>query len=483
MVISITAYGIDVKGDFSWESRYSLTNGDFLFNQVNGSLKFEQQANENLYGMAQIGFRYYNNPIGQTTYNSTLSAAELGILYSVQPIEISLEQAYFIYKNFIFENMDISAGKQRIAWGTSDKLNPTDILNANDFSDPLDYGKKIPAAALNLNYAFPVVNGNIQFVYEPYSPIARLNSLMENKTRSGIIANIAKNFASMNSSAAVWTGTVETPAMNASNFTIGTKLSATLIGFDLSASYLTRLNDFPELVHIAVDQDLYYNNLMELMTTPSAGSVKLNSADYTLSYYREHVIGFDLSKDLNFILLWAEASVTFQPEVKTRFDFSNYIYTNGATAMTQAVSSETIVLSNEVYVKYTIGFDKTFGDSWYINFQYNHGFFNERGNNGAERLQDYLVLRFEKKFFSDKLKLALTGMANVNNFYDAICTNDMGAYLTNNYGIMGQFAISYAPVDDLNLEIGVNLFDGKDTTTIGIMKDNDMIYFRCDYMF
>lgn len=491
ILVGTGAYAMDIKGDFSWETRYSLTNGDFLFNQVNGSLKFEQQANENIYGMAKVSFRYYNNPVGQTTFNSTLSPNELGILYSVQPLEISLDQAYISCKDFLFENLDLSAGKQRITWGTADKLNPTDILNANDFSDPLNYGKKIPTAALNLNYSIPAVNGNIQFVYEPFSPVARLNAMMvsilDSRAKLGTVSNIAKNFASVNAASANWTETISTPAWHASNFTIGTKISATLIGFDLSASYLTRLNDFPELVNIHVDQEIYYNSMWDALLTPNVGTVTINSGDYNMSYYREHVIGFDLSKDIGIVLLWAEASVTFQPEVKTTSTVTSHIYTNSAGTnaywFDNVANTDIVVLSNEVYVKYTVGFDKTFGDSWYVNFQYNHGFFNERGNNGAERLQDYLQLRFEKKFFSDKLKFALTGMANVNNFYDAICTNDMGAYLTNNYGLMGQFAISYIPFDDLTLEIGVNLFDGKDTTTLGLMKDYDMIFFRCDYMF
>ena len=99
--------------------------------------------------MAQLGYRYYNNPIGQTSYNQTLNAQELDLIYSVQPLELSLDQAFFIYKDFIINKLDFSAGKQRIAWGTADKLNPTDLLNADDYSDPFDFGEKIPTVAIN----------------------------------------------------------------------------------------------------------------------------------------------------------------------------------------------------------------------------------------------------------------------------------------------------------------------------------------------
>ena len=393
LLMSFTgAYGMDITGNFIMETRFSTSNGDLLFNQESGSLKFEQ-ASGNLYGMAQLGYRYYNNPIGQTSYNQTLNAQELDLIYSVQPLELSLDQAFFIYKDFIINKLDFSAGKQRIAWGTADKLNPTDLLNADDYSDPFDFGEKIPTVAINLNYSLSDA-ANIQFVYEPYSPIARLNSIMENVTTQGIASNLGAGFSSYTNSSTVWNGTVDTPALNASNFTIGAKLSGTIAGFDLSVSYINHVNDLPEIENISADQNLYYSTIGQSMTAPYSAAVNLNSVNYSLGYYRENVIGMDFSKDLDFILLWGEASVTFQPEIDSFSSVTNHIYVNGmGNIANQVTNMETVVLSNQVYVKYTVGFDKTFADSWYINFQYNHGFFDERGYYGPERLEDYLVLR------------------------------------------------------------------------------------------
>ncbi len=482
-ILSFTAvFSMDITGNFTMEDRFSISNGDLLFNQESGSLKFEQ-AGENLYGMAQLGYRYYNNPIGQTTYNSILSAQELNLIYSVEPIELSLDQAYFTYKDFIIDRLDLSAGKQRIAWGTADKLNPTDLLNANDFSDPFDFGKKIPTIAVNLNYEI-ADRGNIQIVYEPYSPIARLNSLMESVTTQSITSNLSTNFSSYNSSSTVWNGIVNTPPVNASNFTIGTRLSGTIAGFDLSVSYISRVNDIPEIESISADENLYYSTIGQVTTSPYSANVTLNDASYNLNYFRENVIGFDFSKDLNFILLWGEASVTFQPEIDSYSTVTNHIYVNGiGNIANQVTNIEDVVLSNQVYVKYTIGFDKSFGDSWYINFQYNHGFFNERGNYGPERLEDYLVLRLEKKFFSDKLKLAVTGFYDVNDFSAAFNSGNFFNYLNNNYGIMGQFMISYTPVDDLNVEIGIYEFGGVGSTTLAMMQDYSLIYTKFTYSF
>jgi len=39
--------------------------------------------------------------------------------------------------------LDIRIGRQRIAWGTADKLNPTDNLNPDDLEDIFDFGKHL----------------------------------------------------------------------------------------------------------------------------------------------------------------------------------------------------------------------------------------------------------------------------------------------------------------------------------------------------
>jgi hypothetical protein len=484
----VYADGMNISCDFSTETRISVSNGDLLFNEVNGDLKFEQ-ANNNLYGMAQLGIRYYNNPIGQVSYSNILNAAELGTLYSIEPIEISLDQAYFTYRDFIFENLDLYAGKQRIAWGTADKLNPTDLLNANDFSDPLDYGKKIGAVAVNLKYAVPAVNGNIQFVYEPFAQVARMNNIFENEMQSEITSNIAsgEGMGEPNTSGMTWNGTADTPALNASNFNIGAKLSMTLGGFDLSLCYINRINDIPYVQSLTINQSvqtiLNPLNPLEAIST----NLSLQGVDYTLGYYREQVIGFDFSKDLGFILLWGEAAVTFPGEQDTSVvNYSVNSATLGGNTVTNFNTTNIqsqVAISNQAYVKYTIGFDKTFADSWYINFQYNHGFFQEAGNSGPNRLEDYLILRLEKKFLNDKLKIGLTGLYNVNNFCDALNSINFASYVSTNSAYMGLFSITFMPVDDLTVETGIYELYGSTTTTVGQMTSLDNVYMKFEYTF
>jgi hypothetical protein len=217
-------------------------------------------------------------------------------------------------------------------------------------------------------------------------------------------------------------------------------------------------------------------------------NINLNSKTYQLSYYREQEAGFDFSKDLNIVLLWGEVSVTFPSEQKMDMNALTVQDVNlpmpGYTNITTNLMKENqTVISNEPYVKYTIGFDKSFDGGWYINFQYNHGFFNERGNNGPERLQDYFLLRVEEKLLSDKLKLAVTGLADINNLYDMFKSDNFGSYLSDNNGVMGGFSVTYSPHPSVNVEAGVIGLNGKDTTSVGRMRDSSFIYTKFEYSF
>jgi hypothetical protein len=473
------AEGMNITGDFSSETRISISNGDLLFNEENGNIKFENSS-DGLYGMAQIDFRYYNNPLSQVCYSNTLNALELESLYSVEPIEISLDQAYFSYKNFIFDKLDLSAGKQRIAWGTADGLNPTDLLDANDTSDPFNIGRKFGTLAVNLNYALPADNGNFQFVYEPFSPVARLNTLFQNNIQNIIVSNIASgaNLQQVNANETVWNGTAVTPDLNASNFTIGAKLSGNIEGFDLSISYVSRINDLPYI------QSLNINQTSFLTVSQIVTNITLQSVNYTLAYYREQDIGFDFSKDLGFILLWGEAAITFPGEQDTSVANTSALVVSGIpTGMTVSTNFNQVAISNTAYVKYTIGFDKTFADNWYINFQYNHGFFSEVGNSGPDRLEDYLLLRLEKKLFNDKLKIGIDALYNVNDFYDAINSGNIPSYLETNSGVMLHFMVAYTPVDDITVETGIYYLFGSENCTIGQWNSLSCWYMKFDYSF
>ncbi|MBN2352673.1 MAG: hypothetical protein JXD23_08915 [Spirochaetales bacterium] len=453
-------FSVDVGGTFTADGRVALEDGDFLFDQVYGKLTFEGQVSDHLLASTALSLRLFNNPIGGASHSNVLGVDELSLLYSVEPLEIGLDRAYFTYSDLFAPGLDLTVGKQRIPWGVSDTLNPTDLLNPLDFSDPFAFGKKSASLAALLTYTVPSDIFSIQLVYEPYSHPARLNALMLDAVRANMDSVLAvTGFNLLPDNSGGWTETADTPEFNIKNSLYAAKLSFSVPRLDISANFVSRLNDIPYVKSISFTVD-------DPMSPTS-----LEGKAYTFAYYREYECGLDAAWDLGFMVLRAEGALFF-PEG----DIETTTYLNAMpTATATAVSADP-------YVKYTVGFDSDLGAGFYLNVQYNHGFFNERGNDGPERLQDYLVVRLELSVLDDTLKFGLTGLGNVNNVYDAFGASDFFTYIVDNGGYMGGFDIEYKPSVSVSLKAGVMLFDGNNCS-IARMKDNDLVFASFEYHF
>lgn len=449
-----SSMAVDVGGSFSTEVRALLSDGSLAFNQEHGTLSFDQQVTDDLFGEVVLGVRYFNNPIADSSLSTTFPPAALGVLSVLAPLEIGLEEAYFTYTNFIVERLDLSVGKQRIPWGAADTLNPTDVLNPLDLSDPLDFGRKSASVAVSLAYALPVLDGSLQLVYEPWSPIARLNPLLLQQLSDALYAQILASCAGDSTSG--WTSeTVTVPGYDLSNWLVGARFAASVLGFDLSVSYVNRLDDLPTVTFADFATDPGYT---------------LTDRSYALGYYREHVIGFDLVKDLGFVLAWGEVAVTVPIDAVTTI--------TGTFGGFPVETSSTM----DPYVKYTVGASQKIGP-FYFNLQYNHGFAHERGDAGPARLQDYVVLRLELSLVSDTLKIGATGIGNASTLADAFAASDGWGYLENNYGVMGGLDLQYSPTPSMSITAGVMIFDGSDTATLGAWRDNDLASVKFSYSF
>jgi len=453
-VAAVSATAVDVGGSFSTEVRALLSDGSLAFNQEHGTLSFDQQVTDDLFGEVVLGIRYFNSPIAGASLPTTFAPAYLGVLSVLSPLEIALDEAYFTYTNFIVNGLDLSVGKQRIPWGAADALNPTDVLNPLDLSDPLDFGKKSASVAVSLAYALPILDSSLQLVYEPWSPIARLNPLLLGQLSDALYAQIIASCVGDSTSG--WTSeTATVPGFDLSNWLVGARFAASVLGFDLSVSYVNRLNDLPTVTSADFATDPGYT---------------LTDRSYALGYYREHVIGFDVVKDLGFVLAWGEVAVT--------------VPIDATTTITGTIGGLPIQTSTTMdpYVKYTVGASQKIGP-FYFNLQYNHGFAHERGDAGPARLQDYAVLRLELSLLSDALKIGATGIGNASTLADAFDASDGWAYLGDNFGVMGGLDLQYAPTPSMSLTVGVMFFGGTDTATLGAWRDNDLASVEFSYSF
>ena len=367
------------------------------------------------------------------------STSDLTDKDKVSPGNIDLKEAYVDFYGFLFEKLDLRIGKQRIAWGTADKLNQTDNLNPKDLEEIWDFGRHLGSDGLKASYYLG--DYTLTAVYIPLftpavlprgdwasvlSPAMELPSGMTLKSRTDVVS-LPRNNPEESSTA-------------------GLKLSKNLLGYDLSLSYIYGRDDLPMASGISI------------VPAGASGEVDITSE---LIYPRRRILGADLAGTVAKVGIWAEAAVVFPDRVTMVTDLSAF----------GLGIQETTVLDDDPYAKYVVGGDYTFKNGIYVNGQYLHGFIHERGKGN---LEDYVMFRMERKFLEEKLKIApIGGGVEIKD------TDD----IKNNYAVIYSPEISYKPVDNAEITLGLRMFEGKNTTTFGKVKDNNEMCLKAEYSF
>jgi len=95
----------------------------------------------------------------------------------------------------------------------------------------------------------------------------------------------------------------------------------------------------------------------------------------------------------------------------------------------------------------------------------------ERGN---DNLNDYFIVRLERKFMHDKLILApVSAMLEIPDWDD----------VKNNYGIALGSEVSYFPYDAFEITLGTYILDGKGDSIFSKVRENDEAYIKLIYSF
>jgi hypothetical protein len=366
------------------------------------------------------------------------SSSDLFNLQNVVPLTLDLREAYFELKGFLLDSVDLKVGRQRIAWGTADRLNPTDNVNPYDLRDPWDFGRHLGSDGAQLSV---------------YAGGLRLTGLVIGTFRPAVLPQgawataLAPAASGVPSGVTVGTSTVSVSLPGASlldSMTAGLKVKGSLLGWDLSASYLYGRQSLPA----------YSINVT--MTSPTTANVATS-----LVYPREHVFGADLAGSIFGIGVWGEAAV-FLPERVTQI--------TDLTALGMGTQVST-VLDSAPYVKATVGADYTFPGDVYLNLQYLHGLFNEAG---VSALQDYFAVGFEWKLFDGKLTLSpLSGMVEIRNWND----------LAGSSAVIASPSFTVRPVDNAEIVIGLHWVQGGSGSTYGVLHDANEVFAQARYSF
>jgi hypothetical protein len=425
---------VEIGGHVQTDSRIFLQqNNRFYWNESRLDLKIEASPSDETHVYSEFWLRNFGLPEVSTSTDLMLQGKD-----KVSPWSILFREAYLDLYGFLSPNLDIRIGLQRIAWGTADKLNPTDNLNPDDLEDIWDFGRHLGSNAFKASYYLG--DYTLTAVYIPIFTPATLP-----------IPEWAEAFSSpMELPPGLTLGNltdkVITPENNIKESSMyGFKLGKYFWGYDFSLSYFYGRDDLPLL------------NMVKFTLADSIGTVDVSSE---LIYPRIQVLGLDLAGAVGDVGVWAEGAL-FYPEKVSMF--------TDLTGLGMGIQDSTVL--DKPYFKYVIGADYTFKNGWYINFQYLHGFINERNEDG---LGDYFVLGIEKRLLQDRLKIVpIGGGGEIGDFGD----------IKNNYALFLGPSITYYPFDNAEINLGLSIIEGKKTTTFGGVKDNDELYLRVKYSF
>ena len=431
---------LKIYGEFFTDQRFLLEDPyDWVWNENRLSLKLDKSFRGKSKFHTEVWIRNFGLP-------KVYSASDLYNKGIIDPIDIEIREAYLELYGFLFKNLDVKIGRQRIAWGTADRLNPTDNLNPYDLEDILDFGRHRGSDAINLNY-YLTNNISLQAVYIPFFQPANMPA--------GVFAQALTPPMELPPPLTLneFSDTLLLPGYNlAESSVFGFKFKAFALGLDLSLSYVWGRDGIPIST---------YNTFVPV------NQFGLTDIRSQLSFTRNHIFGADLAGSIGSVGIWAEAAV-FLPE-------HDVIMTNNISAFFPEemwpVTTDSLVLKKEPYIKFIVGTDYTFANGLYINFQYLHGFINERGKSA---LNDYFFLSLDKAFFNDKLKIVpLAGGFIVSDWKD----------IKNNYALIYAPEIEYRATDNVSLSLGATLFSGKGDNVFVGLNDYNMLMFKLKYSF
>lgn len=431
---------LKLTGILQTDQRIIINNNDWAWNENRLSFKLDKRVVENSRFYGEIWLRNMGLP-------AIASSHDLYNKGIVNPYNLEIRNAFVQINGFLTKNLDLRIGRQRMVWGTADKLNPTDNLNPLDLEDILDFGRRRGSDAVNLNYYFNT-EFSIQGVFVPFFQPANLPV--------GIFANALNHEMEMPVGMVLksFSDTLMMPKYNiAESSTLGLKFKGFAKGVDFSLSYIWGYDGLPfSAKNIFKPVDL-------------TGGTSMHSQ---LSFIRMHVIGADMATSIAGIGVWAEAAACI-PE-------KNVVMINDFTAFyptlpVPATQDSLLLEKNKPYIKFVIGADYNFSDGSYFNFQYSRGFFHERGNNN---LNDYFFLQYEKSMLNNKLKIAPIGGGFVVTDWRNI---------KDNHAIVYKPEITYRATDNAEITVSTVIFDGKGDNLFAKLKNYNMLMFKLKYSF
>jgi hypothetical protein len=350
------------------------------------------------------------------------------------PSSLTVWEAQARVSGFLFDALDLSIGKQRVQWGTADGLNPTDRFNPYDLSDLTDFTARLPTWAVRAEY-YATDEWRVEAVWTPkaYEPLLPPGA-------DGVLAGAGGG--TLPGPVPSWEEHFEAPSRRMSDSQYGLKVAGHAAGLDVSVSYFDGFDGIPTAGRV-------------LLVGQDEASQTFDGHAWT-ALPRIRVLGADVATEWGGVGLWGEGAVVFPEQIELVTD----VVANG-----DSVRDRVVALKDHPYATWTLGGDYMFPGGWYLNLQWAHGLFLERG---AGQLHEYLVGRLERRLFRETVTLTLEGALEVAQWSD--WSDQLG---------LGVFPeVVYSPIDNVDASIGAFIVGGGSATLFGSWGDADQVYLR-----
>ena len=314
------------------------------------------------------------------------------------------------FLRFKKDHFSASIGKQIYAWGTADLFNPTDNLNARDFTDFIE-NEKIGALSLDMNYALR--NWKFEFVMIPFFTPARLPLL--NKRWSPLPEDFPLAVDER-----------DIPAKSLENAQYASRISTTIGGWDLSASYYYGFEGIPTgLISMPIPMSV----------TPIYDKVRICGADFSTT-----IKGFEVHGETAY----------YRRDNKDRNDYLQFI-----SGFNYTFSDIIRDQDAKVTLEYARDEIVRSGDNTarYADLELSHPFRNS------------VMTKLEYEFSYSK-RIEISSVYNVNH---------------EDFIIEPKFC--YKPNDSWDFEVGFDILDGRSDSLFGAYARNDRGFVRTKYSF
>ncbi len=347
---------------------------------------------------------------------------DLATRQMLTPFHLESDAAY-IALNDVLPNLDIKIGRQTLIWGTADRFNPTNNINADDLEDRPLFTEPIGNQMVVVDYAPLADKLWFQGVYVPIfypallppSATAALKdpqapvpyARQEDLDRIGALQQLLGINPTLVPEVRT---TVKIPRPRFTNGQSAVKLGTSLGGVDMSVSYFNGRHDIPTPI-------LAESGIKD----PQQGTAAecCYTSDVTLIYPRMQVIGADFATQLGFLRnmgLWGEGGLFLPQPHEFRIEFPISVDVtpggrpndDGITNPVREMVGPTI--RSNPFIKATAGLDYTFGEHVYVQGQYLRGFIDEFG---ADHIGNYIVGGTDLIFFGRHLIFRMFGVVDL----------------------------------------------------------------------